>query len=133
MTETINVVWLRQPGAIDDPLTESLRAGARHSWPRPSVGGEAFLAQRRALKLPDGRERLVRREHGPERTIQTAPPDQLVTQNPPWLLKVCLLSCYSRMELSWIDSKSAARIGRAHHPHLPISNTCSCGARLGLG
>ena len=46
MKETINVVCLRQPGAIADPLTESLRAGARQllaqaielevrpSWPK---------------------------------------------------------------------------------------------------
>jgi hypothetical protein len=29
MNETFNVVCLRQPDAIDDPLTEILRAGAR--------------------------------------------------------------------------------------------------------
>ncbi len=32
---------------------------------------EAFLAERRDLKLPDGRVRLVRHGHGPEREVQT--------------------------------------------------------------
>jgi hypothetical protein len=33
---------------------------------------EAFLAAMKGLKLADGRDRLVRHGHGPERTIQTA-------------------------------------------------------------
>jgi putative transposase len=32
---------------------------------------EAFLAEMRGLRLPDGRERLVRHGHGPERLVQT--------------------------------------------------------------
>lgn len=32
---------------------------------------EVFLAAMKDLKLPDGRDRLVRHGHGPERTIQT--------------------------------------------------------------
>ena len=32
---------------------------------------EAFLLAMKGLKLPDGRDRLVRHGHGPERTIQT--------------------------------------------------------------
>jgi putative transposase len=32
---------------------------------------EAFLAAMKDLKLPDGRGRVVRHGHGPERTIQT--------------------------------------------------------------
>jgi putative transposase len=34
---------------------------------------EAFLASRKELKLADGRDRLVRHGHGPERMIQTGP------------------------------------------------------------
>ncbi|WP_424140665.1 transposase, partial [Roseomonas chloroacetimidivorans] len=32
---------------------------------------EAFLAEMKGLRLPDGRERLVRHGHGPERLVQT--------------------------------------------------------------
>jgi len=43
MNETTNVVWLRQPGAIDDPLTESLRAGARQLLGQAiEIGAEAI-------------------------------------------------------------------------------------------
>jgi putative transposase len=72
MNEPINIVRLRQPDAIDDPLTEILRTGARQLLAQAiEIEAETFLAQMRALKLPDGRERLVRHGHGPERTIQT--------------------------------------------------------------
>ena len=72
MNESINIVRLRQPDAIDDPLTEILRTGARQLLAQAiEIEAETFLAQMRALKLPDGRERLVRHGHGPERTIQT--------------------------------------------------------------
>jgi putative transposase len=72
MNETINVVRLRQPEAIDDPLTEILRAGARELLAQAiEIEAEAYLASLRDLKLPDGRERLVRHGYGPERTIQT--------------------------------------------------------------
>ena len=72
MTETTNIVRLRQPDMIDDPLTSVLRAGARQLLAQAiEIEAEAFLAQMRDLKLPDGRERLVRHGHGPERTIQT--------------------------------------------------------------
>jgi putative transposase len=72
MTETTNIVRLRQPDAIDDPLTDILRAGARKLLAQAIESeAEAYLASMRDLKLPDGRERLVRHGHGPERTIQT--------------------------------------------------------------
>jgi transposase-like protein len=72
MTETTNVVRLRQPDEMDDPLTEILRAGARQLLAQAiEIEAEAYLASMRALKLPDGRERLVRHGHGPARTIQT--------------------------------------------------------------
>ncbi|WP_046867590.1 IS256 family transposase, partial [Microvirga massiliensis] len=72
MNDPINIVRLRQPDAIDDPLTEILRAGARKLLAQAIESeAEAYLASMRALKLPDGRERLVRHGHGPARTIQT--------------------------------------------------------------
>jgi putative transposase len=72
MTETTNIVRLRQADEIDDPLTEILRAGARKLLAQAIESeAEAYLASMRDLKLPDGRERLVRHGRGPERPIQT--------------------------------------------------------------
>ena len=72
MNTSINVVRLRQPDEIDDPLTDVLRAGARRLLAQAvELEAEAFLAGMRELKLPDGRDRLVRHGHGPERLIQT--------------------------------------------------------------
>ena len=72
MDENSNVVRLRQPDDVDDPLTEVLRAGARQLLARAvELEVEAFLAERADLKLPDGRVRLVRHGHGPEREVQT--------------------------------------------------------------
>lgn len=72
MNETINIVRLRQPGEIDDPLTDILKAGARQLLARAvELEAEVFLASMQHLKLPDGRDRLVRHGHGPERSIQT--------------------------------------------------------------
>ncbi len=72
MSETTNIVRLRQPDVIDDPLTDILRAGARKLLAQAiEIEAEAYLASMHELKLPDGRERLVRHGHGPERTIQT--------------------------------------------------------------
>jgi putative transposase len=56
VTET-NVFQLSQPGTSADPLTEVLRNGAR-----------ALLTQ--AVEV-DGRQRLVRHGHPPEREIVT--------------------------------------------------------------
>lgn len=72
MNETTSVVRLRQPGEIDDPLTEVLRAGARQLLAQ-AIEAEvtAFLAGMKDEKLPDGRDRVVRHGHGPERLIQT--------------------------------------------------------------
>ncbi len=72
MQEPINVVRLRQPDDVDDPLTDVLRAGARRLLAQAvELEAEAFLAGMQELKLPDGRARLVRHGHGPERPIQT--------------------------------------------------------------
>ena len=67
-----SIVRLRQPNEIDDPLTEVLRTGARRLLAQAvEMEAEAFLAAMQDLKLPDGRARLVRHGHAPEREIQT--------------------------------------------------------------
>jgi transposase-like protein len=72
MNETINVFRLRQPYEIDDPLTDVLRSGARQLLAQAvEMEAGAFLAAMKELKLSDGRDRVVRHGHGPERTIQT--------------------------------------------------------------
>ncbi len=72
MNKTINIVRLRQPDEIDDPLTDVLRSGARKLLAQAmEMEADAFLAEMRDLKLGDGRDRLVRHGHGPERSIQT--------------------------------------------------------------
>jgi transposase-like protein len=66
------VVSLRQPETIDDPLTAVLRSGARRLLAQAiEAEAEAFLAAMRSERLPDGRERIVRHGHGPERQVQT--------------------------------------------------------------
>jgi putative transposase len=72
MDTPTNVVRLRQPDAIDDPLTEVLRSGARRLLAQAvELEAEAFLTAMQDLRLPDGRARLVRHGHGPEREVQT--------------------------------------------------------------
>lgn len=72
MNETISVVRLRQPDELDDPLTNILRSGARALLAQAiEMEAAAFLAAMADLKLADGRDRLVRHGHGPERAIQT--------------------------------------------------------------
>jgi transposase-like protein len=72
MSSNSTVVPLRQPDTIDDPLTTILRSGARRLLAQAiEAEADAFLAEMKALRLPDGRERVVRHGHGPERLIQT--------------------------------------------------------------
>jgi putative transposase len=66
------VVPLRQPDTIDDPLTAVLRSGARRLLAQAiEAEADAFLATMKGVHLPDGRDRLVRHGHGPERLMQT--------------------------------------------------------------
>ena len=72
MNETSNIVALRQPDDIDDPLTNILRAGARQLLAQAvEIEVETFLATVKDLKLADGRARVVRHGYGPARTIAT--------------------------------------------------------------
>jgi putative transposase len=71
VTET-NVLPFAQPGAFSDPLTEVLRAGARTLLAQ-AVEAEvaSFLAEHADKRTDDGRQRLVRHGHLPERAILT--------------------------------------------------------------
>ena len=72
MTSNSTVVPLRQPDTIDDPLTAVLRSGARRLLAQAiEAEADAFLATMKGIQLPDGRDRLVRHGHGPERQVQT--------------------------------------------------------------
>jgi putative transposase len=72
MTSSSTVVPLRQPDTIEDPLTAVLRSGARRLLAQAvEAEAEAFLAEMKGLRLPDGRERVVRHGHAPERLVQT--------------------------------------------------------------
>ena len=72
MTSDSTVVSLRQPDTVDDLLTGVLRSGARRLLAQAvEAEAEAFLASMKGLQLADGRDRLVRHGHGPERQVQT--------------------------------------------------------------
>jgi transposase-like protein len=72
MTSSSTVVSLRQPDEVDDPLTAILRSGARRLLAQAvEAEAEAFLAEMKGMRLPDGRERVVRHGHAPERVVQT--------------------------------------------------------------
>ena len=67
-----NVVKLIQPAEFSDPLTEVLREGARALLAQ-AVEAEvaAFLSGHADRQTEDGRQRLVRHGHRPERAIMT--------------------------------------------------------------
>ena len=67
-----NVVSLAAPAAVSDPLTDLLRAGARRLI-EAAVSAEfgEYLSAFEEEKLPDGRRRMVRNGHLPERQILT--------------------------------------------------------------
>ena len=72
MTSDSTVVPLCQPEEMEDPLTAILRSGARRLLAQAvEAEAEAFLATMKAMRLPDGRERVVRHGLGPERLMQT--------------------------------------------------------------
>ena len=72
MLKDTTVIRFRQPDTIDDPLTELAREGARRMLAQALIAeADAFVALWKDLKLPDGRDRVVRHGHGPHRAIQT--------------------------------------------------------------
>jgi putative transposase len=67
-----NVFRLSQPGTFSDPLTEVLRNGARALLSQAVEAEVAALLNRHAdQRTDDGRQRLVRHGHLPEREIVT--------------------------------------------------------------
>ncbi len=72
MTNDTDIIALRQPESVDDPLTEIARNGARRMLAAAlRAEADAFVAQHAEEVLPDGRQRIVRHGYGPERRIQT--------------------------------------------------------------
>ena len=66
------VVSLAAPAPVSDPLTELLRSGARRLVEAAvSAEFEEYLSAFGHEKLPDGRQRVVRNGHLPERKILT--------------------------------------------------------------
>jgi putative transposase len=73
MTSDSTVVPLRQPETTEDPLTAVLRSGARRLLAQAvEAEAEAFLVAMKDMRLPDGRDRVVRHGSGPERAVQIA-------------------------------------------------------------
>jgi putative transposase len=67
-----NVFQLSQPGTLSDPLTEVLRSGARALLAQAVAAEVAGFLESHADKLTDdGRQRVVRHGHLPEREIMT--------------------------------------------------------------
>src|SRR2546429_7995449 len=72
MSRDTPVIAFRRPEAIDDPLGDLAREGARRMLAQVLIAeADSFVAMWKDLKLPDGRDRIVRHGHGPHRTIQT--------------------------------------------------------------
>ena len=72
MSRDSNVLQFRQPDATDDPLNELAREGARRILAQALIAeADAFVSLWKDARLPDGRDRVVRHGHGPERAIQT--------------------------------------------------------------
>ena len=72
MPRDTTVIAFRQPEAIDDPLTEVAREGARRMLAQVLIAeADSIIAMWKDLRLPDGRDRIVRHGHGPHRAIQT--------------------------------------------------------------
>jgi transposase-like protein len=72
MKTDTTIVAFQHPDEIDDPLTSVLREGARRLLAQAiEAEAEAFLAAMQGERLADGRSRVVRHGHGPERLIQT--------------------------------------------------------------
>jgi putative transposase len=67
-----NVVRLRQPEDVDDRPVEVLRTGDRRPLAQAfEMEADVVPSAMQDLRLPEGRVRLVRYGHGPERALQT--------------------------------------------------------------
>ncbi len=67
MKNDTDIIALRQPESVDDPLTEIARAGARRMLAAAlRAEADAFVEHFAEEILPDGRQRVVRHGYGPE-------------------------------------------------------------------
>ncbi len=72
MKDDTTIIPFHQPDSVSDPLTEIAREGARRMLAEAlKAEADAFVASFADETLPDGRQRVVRHGHGPERSIQT--------------------------------------------------------------
>ncbi len=72
MKEDTTVIPFRHADSVEDPLTEIAREGARRMLAEAlKAEADAFVASFADERLDDGRQRVVRHGHGPERSIQT--------------------------------------------------------------
>jgi transposase-like protein len=72
MKDDTMIIPFHQPDSISDPLTEIAREGARRMLAEAlKAEADAFVASFADVTLADGRRRVVRHGHGPERPIQT--------------------------------------------------------------
>ena len=72
MKEDSRIIEFRQRDVLSDPLTELAREGARRILAEAlSAEADAYVVALSELRLPDGRQRVVRHGQGPERAIQT--------------------------------------------------------------
>ena len=116
------VVALRQKGAIDDPLTEILRTGARRLIAQAvEAEFETFLATTAELVLPDGRRRVVRHGHDPVRAIQTGIGRSKCKGRRPAITPLLRASAFA-------SRRTSCQMGAAHQePRRPAA--CSLSAR----
>ncbi|EDM70658.1 hypothetical protein RAZWK3B_14713 [Roseobacter sp. AzwK-3b] len=71
MEKTTDIIALRQPETVDDPLTEIARDGARRMLAAAlRAEADAFVAEYAEDLLPDGRQRVVRQleQHGADQS-----------------------------------------------------------------
>lgn len=67
-----NIIKLIQPGTVADQLKEALRSGARALLAQAvEAEVEDFLGKHADLKTANGRQRIVRHGHLPEREVMT--------------------------------------------------------------
>src|SRR5688572_6507112 len=72
MKDDTSSIPLRQPGSVEDPLTEIAWEGARRMLVTALEAEiEAFLDGFSEARFEDGRRRVVWHGHGPERRVQT--------------------------------------------------------------
>ena len=72
MEKITDIISLRKPESVDDPLTAIARDGARRMLAAAlKAEADAFVAEYAEELLTDGRQRVVRHGYGPERSIQT--------------------------------------------------------------